>query len=55
MATMNAGGTFQRLFRDLLAMRNHISATLEINASAYALAKLGAPPPPIVRSQRVVI
>ena len=30
------------MFRDLLAMRNHISATLEINASAYALAKLGA-------------
>ena len=53
--TMNAGEAFQRLFRDLLAMRNHISATLEINASAYALAKLGAPPPPFVRSQRVVI
>jgi hypothetical protein len=27
---MNAGEAFQRLFRDLLAMRNHIAATLEI-------------------------
>jgi 3-hydroxy-9,10-secoandrosta-1,3,5(10)-triene-9,17-dione monooxygenase len=53
--TMNASEAFQRLFRDLLAMRNHISATLEINASAYALAKLGASPPPFIRSQRVVI
>ena len=53
--TMNAGEAFQRLFRDLLAMRNHISATLEVNASAYALAKLGAPPPPFNRAQRVVI
>jgi len=52
---MNAGEAFQRLFRDLLAMRNHIAATLEINASEYALAKLGAAPPPFVRSQRVVI
>ena len=53
--TMNADESFQRFFRDLLAMRNHIAATLEINASAYALAKLGAPPPPFIRSQRVVI
>jgi 3-hydroxy-9,10-secoandrosta-1,3,5(10)-triene-9,17-dione monooxygenase len=53
--TMNAGEAFQRFFRDLLAMRNHIAATLEINASAYALAKLGAPPPPFNRAQRVVI
>jgi len=53
--TMNAGEAFQRLFRDLLAMRNHVSATLEGNASAYALAKLGAPPPPFNRAQRVVI
>jgi hypothetical protein len=52
---MNADEAFQRFFRDLLAMRNHIAATLEINASAYALAKLGAPPPPFIRSQRVVI
>jgi 3-hydroxy-9,10-secoandrosta-1,3,5(10)-triene-9,17-dione monooxygenase len=53
--TMNADGAFQRFFRDLLAMRNHVAATLENNASAYALAKLGAPPPPFIRSQRVVI
>jgi 3-hydroxy-9,10-secoandrosta-1,3,5(10)-triene-9,17-dione monooxygenase len=53
--TMNAGEAFQRLFRDLLAMRNHISATQEVNASAYALAKLGAPPPPFNRAQRVVV
>jgi 3-hydroxy-9,10-secoandrosta-1,3,5(10)-triene-9,17-dione monooxygenase len=53
--TMQAGEAFQRMFRDLLAMRNHISGTLEINASAYALAKLGAPPPPFNRAQRVVV
>ena len=53
--TMNAGEAFQRFFRDLLAMRNHIAATLEINASSYALAKLGVPPPPFNRAQRVVI
>jgi 3-hydroxy-9,10-secoandrosta-1,3,5(10)-triene-9,17-dione monooxygenase len=53
--TMNANEPFQRLFRDLLAMRNHVSATLEGNASAYALAKLGVPPPPFNRAQRVVI
>jgi uncharacterized protein with HEPN domain len=53
--TMDVSEAFQRLFRDLLAMRNHIVATLEINASAYAFAKLGAAPPPFVRSQRVVI
>jgi 3-hydroxy-9,10-secoandrosta-1,3,5(10)-triene-9,17-dione monooxygenase len=53
--TMKAGEPFQRMFRDLLAMRNHVSGTLEVNASAYALAKLGAPPPPFNRAQRVVI
>ena len=31
---MNVGETFQRWSRDLLAMRNHIAATLEVNASA---------------------
>jgi hypothetical protein len=36
-------------------MRNHIVATLELNASAYALAKPGVPPPPFTRAQRVVI
>ena len=53
--TMQSDEAFQRLFRDLLAMRNHISATVDVNASAYALAKLGAPPAPFNRSQRVVI
>jgi 3-hydroxy-9,10-secoandrosta-1,3,5(10)-triene-9,17-dione monooxygenase len=53
--TMNAGEPFQRMFRDLLAMRNHISGTLELNASTYALAKLGAPPPVFNRAQRVVV
>ena len=53
--TMNDGEPFQRMFRDLLAMRNHISGTLDINASVYALAKLGVPPPPFNRALRVVI
>jgi hypothetical protein len=51
--TMNASEAFQRLFRDLRCAT--ASPTLEINASAYALAKLGAAPPPFVRSQRVLI
>jgi 3-hydroxy-9,10-secoandrosta-1,3,5(10)-triene-9,17-dione monooxygenase len=53
--TMNAEEPFQRMFRDLLAMRNHISGTVDVNASTYALAKLGAPPPKFNRAQRVVI
>jgi 3-hydroxy-9,10-secoandrosta-1,3,5(10)-triene-9,17-dione monooxygenase len=53
--TMNAGEAFQRIFRDLLAMRNHISGTVDVNASTYALARLGAPPPKFVRAQRVVV
>ena len=53
--TMNAGEAFQRMFRDLLAMRNHISGTVEPNASTYALAKLGAAPPKFNRAQRVVV
>lgn len=53
--TMDAGEAFQRMFRDLLAMRNHISGTIEVNASTYALARLGAPPPPFNRAQRVVV
>jgi 3-hydroxy-9,10-secoandrosta-1,3,5(10)-triene-9,17-dione monooxygenase len=53
--TMNAGEPFQRMFRDLLAMRNHISGTVDVNASTYALAKLGAPPPKFNRAQRVVV
>ena len=53
--TMKAGEAFQRIFRDLLAMRNHISGTVELNASTYALARLGAPPPKFIRAQRVVV
>jgi 3-hydroxy-9,10-secoandrosta-1,3,5(10)-triene-9,17-dione monooxygenase len=53
--TMNADEAFQRMFRDLLAMRNHISGTVDVNASTYALAKLGAPPPKFNRAQRVVV
>ena len=53
--TMNADGAFQRLFRDLLAMRNHIGGTLDANASLYALAKLGAPQPPFNPAQRVAV
>jgi Acyl-CoA dehydrogenase, C-terminal domain len=41
--TMNADEALQRFFRDLLAMRNHIAATPEISAPAYALAKPGVP------------
>jgi hypothetical protein len=35
-------------------MRNHISGTVEVNASTYALARLGAPPPKFIRAQRMV-
>ena len=52
---MNAGEPFQRLFRNLLAMRNHVSATLEGHPSAYALEKPGASPARFNRTQRVVI
>jgi len=53
--TMKADEAFQRMFRDLLAMRNHISGTLDVNASTYALAKLGVAPPKFNRAQRVVV
>lgn len=53
--TMNADEPFQRMFRDLLAKRNHISRTSDVNASSYALAKLGAPPAKFNRAQRIVI
>jgi len=53
--TMRADGTLQRLFRDLLAMRNHPAANLEFSAGLYAQAKLGAEPPPFVPSQRFVL
>jgi 3-hydroxy-9,10-secoandrosta-1,3,5(10)-triene-9,17-dione monooxygenase len=53
--TMDAGGTLQRLFRDLLAMRNHPAANLEFSAALYARAKLGLAPVPFVPTQRVVL
>jgi 3-hydroxy-9,10-secoandrosta-1,3,5(10)-triene-9,17-dione monooxygenase len=53
--TMRADGTLQRLFRDLLAMRNHPAANLEFSANLYAQAKLGLEPPPFVPSQRFVL
>jgi 3-hydroxy-9,10-secoandrosta-1,3,5(10)-triene-9,17-dione monooxygenase len=53
--TMRADGTLQRLFRDLLAMRNHPAANLEFSSSLYAQAKLGVEPPPFVPSQRFVL
>ena len=53
--TMREGERFQRLFRDLLAMRNHVSGTLEPNATVYALARLGAPPVPFNRANQAVL
>jgi 3-hydroxy-9,10-secoandrosta-1,3,5(10)-triene-9,17-dione monooxygenase len=53
--TMDAGGTLQRLFRDLLAMRNHPAANLEFSAALYARAKLGVAPAPFVPTQRFVL
>jgi 3-hydroxy-9,10-secoandrosta-1,3,5(10)-triene-9,17-dione monooxygenase len=53
--TMQADGTLQRLFRDLLAMRNHPAANLEFSSTLYAQAKLGLEPPPFVPSQRFVL
>ena len=53
--TMRADGTLQRLFRDLLAMRNHPAANLEFSGNLYAQAKLGVEPPPFVPSQRFVL
>jgi 3-hydroxy-9,10-secoandrosta-1,3,5(10)-triene-9,17-dione monooxygenase len=53
--TMRADGTLQRLFRDLLAMRNHPAANVEFSARLYAQARLGIEPPPFVPSQRFVL
>jgi hypothetical protein len=52
---MYEDGTLQRLFRDLLAMRNHPAANLEFGATLYAQAKLGMAPPPFVPTQRYVL
>jgi 3-hydroxy-9,10-secoandrosta-1,3,5(10)-triene-9,17-dione monooxygenase len=53
--TMYQDGTLQRLFRDLLAMRNHPAANLEFAATLYAQAKLGMERPPFVPTQRYVL
>jgi 3-hydroxy-9,10-secoandrosta-1,3,5(10)-triene-9,17-dione monooxygenase len=53
--TMRSDGALQRFFRDLMAMRNHPGANLELGASLYAQAKLGVEPPPFVPTQRFVL
>ena len=53
--TMQADATLQRLFRDVVAMRNHPSANLELAASLYAQARLGVEPAPFTPSQRYVL
>ena len=50
--TMNADAALQRFFRDLLAMRNHPAANIEMSSGLYAQAMLGVPPPPFDPSQR---
>lgn len=53
--TMRADGVLQRLYRDLLAMRNHPAANLEFAGGLYAQAMLDLEPPPFVPSQRFVL
>jgi len=53
--TMRESGTLQRLFRDLLAMRNHPAANLEFCGNLYAQTMLGVEPPPFIPSQRFVL
>jgi 3-hydroxy-9,10-secoandrosta-1,3,5(10)-triene-9,17-dione monooxygenase len=53
--TMRMDGVLQRLFRDLLAMRNHPAANIELSGNLFAQAKLGLEPPPFVPSQRFVL
>ncbi|MBO0712045.1 MAG: hypothetical protein J2P47_12285 [Acetobacteraceae bacterium] len=53
--TMRTDGALQRFFRDLLAMRNHPAANIEMSSNLYAQAKLGLEPPPFVPSQRFVL
>ncbi len=52
---MATDAALQRLFRDLMAMRNHPAANLEFSATLYAQAKLGLEPPPFVPTQRFVL
>jgi alkylation response protein AidB-like acyl-CoA dehydrogenase len=50
--TMNADAALQRYFRDLLAMRNHPGAHIELSSDLFAQAMLCVPPPPFNPSQR---
>jgi 3-hydroxy-9,10-secoandrosta-1,3,5(10)-triene-9,17-dione monooxygenase len=50
--TMNADTALQRHFRDMLTMRNHPAANIEMSSGLYAQAVLGVPPPPFDPSQR---
>ena len=50
--TMNADSALQRHFRDMLAMRNHPAANIEMSSGLYAQAMLGVPPPQFDSSQR---
>ena len=53
--TMNADAAMQRHFRDMLAMRNHPAANIEMSSGLYAQAMLGVPPPPFDPSQRIFL
>lgn len=53
--TMRAEGDLQRFFRDLLAMRNHPAANVELSATLFAQAKLGMDPPPFNPTHRFVL
>jgi 3-hydroxy-9,10-secoandrosta-1,3,5(10)-triene-9,17-dione monooxygenase len=53
--TMHEDSALQRLFRDMLAMRNHPAANLDFGAALYAQARLGVQPPPFVPTQRFVL
>ena len=53
--TMQQDSPMQRLFRDMLAMRNHPAANVEFGAAFYAQARLGVDPPPFVPTQRFVL
>ena len=50
--TMNTDSALQRYFRDLLAMRNHPAANIEMSSGLYAQTSLGVPPPPFDPAQR---
>jgi 3-hydroxy-9,10-secoandrosta-1,3,5(10)-triene-9,17-dione monooxygenase len=50
--TMNVDSALQRHFRDMLAMRNHPAANIEMSSGLYAQAVLGVPPPQFDPSQR---